>query len=83
MGRSVTPFGEWLDRHGISYADAGRALGVSRAYVQAMAVGKATPRLKSLGAEIEAWTRGLDPADPVMVVSWIPFCAQFQGLKLA
>lgn len=83
MARDVTPFGDWLNKHGISYADAGRALGVSRAYVQAMAVGKATPRLRSLGAEIEAWTRRLDPADPVVVASWLPFCAQFAGLKFA
>lgn len=83
MPRGVTPFGEWLHRHGISYADAGRALGVSRAYVQALAVGKATPRLKSLGARIAAWTAQLDPEDPVPVASWLPYCAQFEGLKLA
>lgn len=78
----MTPFGKWLQLRDISYADAARELGVSRAYTQALAVGKATPRLKSLGAQIEAWTRSIDPVDFVAVASWLPFCAQFEGLKL-
>jgi hypothetical protein len=85
----VTPFGEWLQRHGISYADAARVLHgpkgleLSRAHIHLLATGKASPRLKTLGLEIEAWTRQLDPEDYVPVASWLPYCAQFDGVKLA
>lgn len=78
----MTPFGKWLQRRDISYAAAARELGVSRAYTQALAVGKATPKLNKLGAEIEAWTRSIDRKNFITVASWIPYCAQFKGLKL-
>ncbi len=81
MCKRMTPFGDWLADHGISYADAARALGVSRAYVQAMAVGKATPRIDTLGAQIEAWTRGLSPDTYVPAESWLPYCKAFQRFQ--
>lgn len=74
----MTPFGTWLADHGISYANAARALGVSRAYVQAMAVGKATPRIDTLGAAIEAWTAQLDPGQSVPAETWLPYCKAFR-----
>lgn len=77
----MTPFGTWLTDHGISYADAARVLGVSRAYVQMMAVGKATPRIDTLGAAIEAWTKGLDPKNHVAAETWLPYCKAFQRFQ--
>jgi hypothetical protein len=80
----MTPFGTWLADHGISYANAARALGVTRAYVQALAVGKATPKLDTLGTAIERWTASLDPAAPVAKKTWLPFSAawrRFEKLK--
>ncbi len=68
--RSMTPFGKWLEWHGISYASAARALGISRAYVQMLATGSATPRLKTVGAAIQAWTQQLNPDWVITVASW-------------
>ena len=79
----MTPFGHWLNFRAISYAEAGRALGVSRAYVQALAAGDASPRFATVGRAIEDWTRELDLEDFVPVASWVPYCPQFAGLKLA
>lgn len=76
-----TPFGYWLHRHGISYAAAAEELDITRAYAQMLAVGKATPRLSGLAIEIERWSRRIDPSDPVVVSSWLPWCRKFDELK--
>lgn len=57
-------FGEFLDRHGISNADAGRALHVSRPTVFAWRSGDKTPTAPHRGA-IEKWTDG-----DVLAGSW-------------
>lgn len=69
----LTPFGAWLQTHGISFDDAARALDVTRAYVWYLARGHATPRL-ALAFTIRNWTRSLDPKEVVSVDSWEPFC---------
>jgi hypothetical protein len=68
-----TPFGDWLDTKNISYAEAAKQLGITRSYVQMLAVGNATPQL-ALAGRIEDWTRG-----DVSMRSWLPYCRSGGG----
>lgn len=56
----LSTFGEWLRDRQISYAEAARALKVTRSYVQMLATGDATPSLK-LAHRIMGWVEELDP----------------------
>lgn len=59
-----TAFGRWLADRNMSYADAGRALEKTRAWVQAAATGTFVPSAVMLW-KIEQWTAGA-----VTMTSW-------------
>ena len=65
-----TPFGDWLDMHGITYAAAARVFDVTRSYMQGLGTGKSSPTIK-FAAQIEKWSRDIDPKNPVTVASWV------------
>jgi hypothetical protein len=65
---NATPFGKWLDRHGLTYAQAARELGVTRERVRQMAQ-KHYPSLL-LNFVIEDWTRSVDPDDVIAAQEW-------------
>lgn len=65
---NATPFGQWLERHNIDYAEASRALGVTRERVRQLAQ-KLYPSL-ILNFVIEDWTRATDPGDVISAESW-------------
>lgn len=73
-------FGEWLFRHKITYAEAGRALGTSKSYAQQFAT-KRAPRLATYGVDIERWTKKVDKKDFISLEMWIPYCTQLQVLR--
>lgn len=65
----LTVFGVWLQRRGISYAEAGRALGISRQRVHLLATESTNPSL-ALVAKIERWTSLVDKKEPIQASSW-------------
>lgn len=67
----LTPFGCWLAKQKIVYADAAKALGTTRSYIHALATGRATPALR-LAGEIEIWTKKAVPMQ-----SWIKVLENF------
>lgn len=76
----MTPFGQWLLDHGISYAAAARQLEITRAGAQALAVGKFAPG-KELAEEIRDWTEELDPEHPIDTSTWVPYTGAYRRLQ--
>lgn len=56
----LSTLGEWLRDRQINYAEAARALKVTRSYVQMLATGDATPSLK-VALRVMDWIKELDP----------------------
>ncbi len=71
--QKVTPFGLFLIRHGITHRAAADSLGCTRAYVQMLATGDATPHLAFAG-RIKAWSERISRHRPILMESWLPFC---------
>ena len=65
----LTYFGEWLQRRGINYADAGTALNVTRQHVHLLATGQTAPSL-ALANRIATWAATVDPSDVVDSFKW-------------
>lgn len=65
-----TDFGRWLDRKKVTQVEASKILDVTRQYIAMLATGKAEPAL-SLAAQIEDWSRRLDPEDIVTMHSFV------------
>jgi hypothetical protein len=65
---NATPFGKFLDRHAISYAEAARELGVTRERVRQLAQ-RLYPSLLLMYV-IEDWTRAIDPEGVITADNW-------------
>lgn len=65
---NVTPFGRFLDKHRITYAEAARDLGVTRERVRQLAQ-RLYPSLM-LAFVIFDWSNVIDPDAPVTIESW-------------
>lgn len=68
MNENATPFGKWLEKHGIEYAEAARELGITRERVRQLAQ-RLYPSLV-LVFVIEDWTRSVDPEDVIDAPKW-------------
>lgn len=67
----TTLLGRYLDRYAITYAEAARAIGVTKAYISMLASGASFPSAHVMW-EIERWSRGSIPMQAWIDVARLP-----------